>query len=228
MPMQWPVGKIDIINWALVLTRNNLVAVAEDGSTEWLIGSAAYESAISVMMEEYGWGFATKVAVLTPSPTAPSDTYWDTAYPLPQDLMHLVWVKQGTNTQFTQILTVWDIQLVGDPNPVPMLLLRLRGSSDVATIRYTSWDGAASDAQSGTPLFVQALREFVLSGIYRGLNNDNSEADKIWLKAENTAQRSRNVYTQQKPRRQLFNSRISAVRRGRNPWPTGPDGWNCW
>jgi hypothetical protein len=226
--MQWPASKIDIINSALLATRNNTVAVADDGSAEWNVASAAYEAAISVLLEDYGWGFGTKVAILTPSPTAPIDTDWDTAYPLPQDLLHLVWVKQGTNTQFSQFITNWDIQLVGDPNPVPMLLLNLRGSADVCTIRYASVDGAASDAQSGTPLFVQALREFVLSGVYRGLEKNNDEADKIWLKAENTAQRARTKYAQQRPKRRLFNSRITSARRGRFTDYWGGGGWPGW
>jgi len=211
MPMQWPVSKIDIINSALAETRNNLVAVADDGSVEWTVCSPAYERAIGVILEEYGWGFGAKVAVLTPSPTAPTDVEWDTAYPLPQDCLHVVWAKQGPNTLYTQFLTVWDIQLVGT---VPMLLLQLRGMADVCTIKYATFDGAASDAQSGTPLFVEALYGFVLSAVYRGLEKNNEEADRIYLKAEQTAQKARTRYAQQKPKRQLFNSRITAARRG--------------
>jgi hypothetical protein len=208
MPIQWPVSKLDIINSALAATRNFQVAVADDGSAEWTACSPAYERAMAVMLEEYRWGFGTKVSVLIPSPTAPADVSWDTAYPLPQDCLHVVWVKQGNNSQFSQFLTVWDIQIVDN---VPMLLLSLRGAADVCTVRYASFDGAASDAQSASPMFVEALYEFVLSGVYRW-QNDKDEADRIWLQAKRSAQEARTRYAQQKPTRPLFKSRISASR----------------
>jgi hypothetical protein len=48
----------------------------------------------------------------------------------------------------------------------------------------------------------------------------------MWLAGEQMLQRARTRYDQQKPKRQFFNSRITAVRRIRRPWP--PVGINQW
>jgi hypothetical protein len=75
-------------------------------------------------------------------------------------------------------------------------------------------------------LFVLAMVSFVMSGIYRGLHGDKSEATNLWKAGEMFAQRSRTRYDQQKPKRQFWNSRITASRRIRRPWPPmGNDSW---
>lgn len=231
MPVEWPIDKLSVINSALAQTGNNLVTVADDGSDEWNVCSTTYERALAVLLEDYNYGFATKVTQLTADPTPPTDTDWDTAYALPTDLLHLVWVKINQNTgnptvaQVNQ-LTLWDIldgKIVlnaqgGPPPPSPPQ------TPGIVTIKYVSLDN--SDVQGATPLFVAALVTFVMSGIYRGLHGDTAEADKMWRAGEAFAQRSRTRYDQQKPKRAFWNSRISASRRVRRPWP--PIGNNSW
>jgi hypothetical protein len=205
MAVQWPVDKLTLINRALVTTGNNLVAAADDGSDEWTVCSPAYEDALAVMLEEHGWGFATKVnAALQPSPTAPTDTQYDTAYPLPADLAHLLWVRLSDTPVSYDVLN-------------GQLALNARGGGSPATvsIKYVSFDN--SDPQAGTPLFVRALTMFVMSAIYRGLHEDKDEAARVLGIAEQMSQRARTRHDQQKPKRPFFISRISAARRVRRP-----------
>lgn len=228
MSFSWPVGKLDLINSALAQSGDNLCATADDGSDEWNVASPTYERALAILMEDSNWGFATKVATLNPSPTAPTDTAYDTAYPLPSDLVHLVWVKINQNAAGGLGQPVlYDIlagQLVvnsqgGPPPPDPPQ------TPSIITIKYVSNDNA--DPTMATPLFVAALQTFVMSGIYRGLHGDDTQADRLWQAGEGMAQRARSRYDQQKPKRAFWNSRISAARRIRRPWPpTGNDSWS--
>lgn len=216
--LQFPVDKLTLINSALSQCGDNLVSVLEDGSDEYNVCSPAYERAIAVLLEEASYGFGTKVATLTPSPTAPTDTDWDTAYPLPADLIHILWVKINEDSSvpassLTNQPVLYDIlagQLVvnaqgGPPPPTTPI------TPAAITMKYVSSDN--SDIQSGTPLFVVALQSFVMSGIYRGLHGDPTNGDKLWQAGELYAQRARTRYDMQKPKRSMWRSQISAARR---------------
>lgn len=223
---EWPVDKLGIINSALTGTGDNVVNVADDGSDEWNVCSSSYETALAYVMESHSWGFATKVATLTASPAAPANTQWDTAYPLPPDLVHLIWVRINQSTIGVGQPTLYDIeqgQLVinaqGGPPPPPA-----PQTPSVVTIKYVT--NTYSDPTFATPTFALALQTYVMSGIYRGLHEDTAEADRVYLAAERMLQQARTRYDQQKPKRSFFNSRITASRRVRRPWPPiGNDSW---
>jgi hypothetical protein len=235
MSYPWPLAKIDIIDRALVATGDNTVAVADDGSDEWNVASPAYDDALAYMMESHSWGFAMLTIVLTPSPTPPQDSDFDTAYPLPSDCVHVVWVKlnqNSPNTSNSPTLALWKI--AGTPTG-PVIVINSRGGPPPpltsvtpaqVTMYYVSNSGALTDSTNGTPTLVLALKAFVVSGIYRGLHEDIAEAEKTWMAGEQYLQRARTRYDQQKPKRQFFNSRIGAVRRIRRPWPqVGINNW---
>jgi len=224
---QWPVDKLGIINSALLGTGDNTVNVADDGSDEWNVCSSAYETALAYIMEGHSWGFATQVATLQPSPIAPTDNAWDTAYPLPADLVHLIWVRinQGSASDTGQpcLYDILQGQLVvnaqGGPPPPPAAV-----TPSIITIKYVTNNYA--DPTLATPTFAMALQTYVMSGIYRGLHEDSTEADRTYQAAEAILQQARTRYDQQKPKRSFFNSRITAARRVRRPWPpVGNDSW---
>lgn len=234
---QWPHDKLDSINQALALTGDNTVNAADDGSDEWLTCSPAYETGLSYIMENHGWGYATVVKTLQPSPTAPTDSDWDTAYPLPSDLVHMIWAKINQNASNalpfnTAQMTLYSI--MGTQNG-PVLVINAQGGPPspnppttpaTVTIKYISNAGPLCDSTNGTPMMLVALQRFIIAGIYRGLHEDPVEADKAEAAAMQLLQQARTRYDQQKPKRQVFNSRMAASRRIRRPWPpTGTGSW---
>ena len=234
---QFPVDKLGVVNSALTSTGDNIVNVVDDGSDEWTVCSSAYETALGYIMESHSWGYAAQVAVLRPSATAPTDTDWDTQYPLPNDLVHLIWAKINQNTSNPSAsnanqLTVYSI--MGTPTG-PVLVINAQGGPPPpatpvtpaqVTIKYVSNAGALCDITAGTPTLVRALQAFIMSDIYRGLHEDPTEADRVYQGAMRLLQEARTRYDQQKPKRRFFNSRITAARRIRRPWP--PVGTGDW
>jgi len=161
-------------------------------------------------------------------PPPPQDTDFDTAYPLPPDCVHVIWIKLNLGDPVVSNaprLALWKI--AGTPTG-PVIVVNSQGGPPPpvppvtpaqVTMYYISNSGPLTDTQFGTPTLILALQAFVMSGIYRGLHEDMAEADKMWLAGEQMLQRARTRYDQQKPKRQFFNSRITAVRRIRRPWP---------
>lgn len=211
MAMQWPIDKLSIIQRACVVTRNYAPNVLEDGSDEYAVCSPAYEDALAVMLEEHGWVHATKVVANLPrSPTAPTDTQFDAAYPVPADCLHLIWVRQNDVPALYSVLA-------------GQIVVRLVGAGTVS-IKYVSMDN--SDVQQGaTPLFVRALTMFVMAALYSGLEGDKAAGAKAFANAEAMLQRAKTRSDQQKPKQSLFNSRLRMARKVRRPWPNNPAGW---
>ena len=235
MAFPWPLAKLDVINRALSRTGNNDVAVADDGSDEWNVASPAYDDGLGYLMESHSWGYATQTIVLQPSPTPPQDTDFDTAYAIPPDCVHVIWIKinqNNPNTSNQPMLT--NYKIAGTPTG-PVIVVNAQGGPPPPltpqtpaqiTMFYVSNAGALCDATFGTPTLILALEAFVMSGIYSGLHEDIAEGDKKWMYGEQMLQRARTRYDQQKPKRQFFNSRIGAVRRIRRPWPqSGINNW---
>lgn len=219
MSFQWPLAKLDVINSALSQTGDNTVNAADDGSDEWNTCSPAYERALAYMMDSHGWSQATDVRTLTPAANVPDDDQFDTAYNLPADLVHLIWVRVNDKP------CVWGLlngQLIvnakgGPPPPTP--------PSTPAPVTIKGVFSTNSDPTAGTPTFVLALVAFVMSGIYRGLHEDVGQAERMWNGAKAMLQEAMTRHDQQLPKRAMFNSRITASRRIRRPWPVLPVGW---
>lgn len=219
---EWPVDKLGVINSALSQTGDNLVNVADDGSDEWNTASPAYERALAYMIEAHGWSQATDVRPLQPAANVPDDDQYDTAYNLPPDLVHLIWVR------VSDLPSVYDL-LAGQ------LIINARGGPDqpvapipAITPQPVTIKGIFStnaDPTFATPTFVVALTTFVMSGIYRGLHEDVAQAAVMWNSAKALLQEAMTRHDQQKPKRAMFNSRITAARRIRRPWPIVPGGW---
>jgi hypothetical protein len=232
---QWPLAKLDVIQSALSVAGDNVPSTANDGSDEWSVASPAYERWLAYMMATHSWGYATQTVVLNPSPTPPQDTDFDTAYPLPSDCIHVIWLKineNSPNSSNVPTLTLWKI--AGTPTG-PVIVLNAQGGPPPPnppvvpaqiTLYYISNAGALCDVTNGSPIFVMALEQFVLGGIYQGLHEDVATANVEYKAARELLQEARSRYDQQKPKRQFFNSRIGAARRIRRPWPQiGINNW---
>lgn len=216
---QWPLSKLEICNSALSQTGDNLVAVADDGSVEWTTCSAAYEMALPYVCESHPWSWLTDVRTLQPATNAPDDNQFDTAYNLPDDLVHLILVRIDDRQ------CIWDLlnnQLVvnaqgGPPPPSP--------SVAPSTVTIKGIFSTNSDPTFATPTVVIVLQMAVMSGIYRGMKKDTAEAGKMWAGAMQMLAEAKSRHDMQKPKRAMFNSRITASRRIRRPWPQTPGGW---
>lgn len=220
MTFAWPMDKLAIVNSALVQTGDNLVNAAENGSVEWDVCSAAYETALGYVCESHPWNWLTEWRTLQPSPTAPNDTYFDTAYALPADLVHLIMVRMNN------IPRVWDF-LNGK------LIINAKGGPPAPSVPTTPYPvmikgifSTNADAQNATPTVIMVLEMFVMSGIYRGIKKDVGEAGRLFAAAEKMLERAKSRHDMQKPKAAIFNSRMTAVRRNRKPWRQTPNGWS--
>jgi hypothetical protein len=216
---EWPLDKLAVVNAALAQCGSNPVATADDGSEEWKAASPAYELGLSVACESHDWNWLTEWRTLNPSPDAPADTYFDTAYPLPGDLVHLIMVRISDGPCNWTLLKG---QLLvnaqgGPPAPSP--------PSTPAPVTIKGIFSTNSDPTFATPTVVAALQMYTMSGIYRGLKKDTAEAGRLFTAAEQMMARARTRHDMQEPRRAMFNSRARASRYMRRPWLQTPPGW---
>ncbi|SRR6266403_894021 len=232
----YPIDKLGLINQALALTGNNLCSVPEDGSDEWNTASAAYEKAIEYMFENHDWKQITNVVTLNSTGVKPADDVFDTAYAKPPDCVHVIWVRLNDVPVVYQIL---NNQIVLNSSGVaPGLAIPTGTTPGVATLKYVS-----SNPPSGLPAiggvippgpgalaqmtrtFMTALETFVEAGIYQGLHEDIATARALKGEATQLLAEARTRADQEQPKRAMFNSRISASRRVRRPFPAVPTGW---
>jgi hypothetical protein len=211
---QWPLSKLEIVNSALAQTGDNLVAAADDGSVEWGVCSPAYERALGAVTEAHPWAWVTNWRTLTPAVNAPANDRYDTAYDLPDDLVHLIMARVNDRT------CVWDLldsQLVvnaqgGPPPPNP--------PATPYPVIIKGIFSTNSDPTNATPTVVLALERFVMSGIYRGIKKDNAEAGRMMAEARAILEAAKSRHDMQKPKRALFISRTRRARLTRRPdWP---------
>ncbi|HEY1433061.1 MAG TPA: hypothetical protein VGF39_15755 [Stellaceae bacterium] len=222
---EWPLDKLALINRALDQTNDNNVAVADDGSDEWKAASSPYETSLASICERHPWCWTRTMRVLQPAPNPPSDPYWDTAYNLPADLVHLIYAR------IEDLPCIYQIMKGPDGSP-KQLCLNAQGGPPApippqvpapVSILYISSN--TSDIQNATPLLVEALLKFTIAGIYRGHHEDEDRATKMDAEAAIVLREAMARHDQQMPKRALYNSRLAASRRMRRPWPPTPGGW---
>ncbi len=223
--MTWPLAKIDLVNEALSLCGDNLVAVADDGSDEWTVCSAAYESAMEYMLDNHDWKQLTTVVSLNSTGVAPTDSEFDTAFAKPQDCVHVIWVRVnesggtgGANTAMVyQVLTNQIVVNLFNGGTAPT-------TTPIVTLKYVR----APSGDAGPQMlrtFMTCLRQFVMAGIYRGLHKDLAEARIAEQNAMKLLAEARTRSDQEQPKRAIFNYRITASRRVRRPFPPVPSSW---
>lgn len=200
--------KLSVINSCLLLSGNNVCAFEGEDTTEWLIGSGSYEKRLPEVLDSHDWNFATQIAPLVRVGDSPDPRFSD-AFARPSACLSVigVWITYAaisSGVSYDYVIINNQI-LMNAPGLAPQCKYLLAPPDD-------RWP----------PLFIKALDAFVMSDIYRGLNDDVGEADKLEAKAEVYLQQARSRADQQVPARALTNSRMLArrhVRRGGFPWP---------
>lgn len=239
--MTWPIDKLSLINQQLLLTGNNVVAAAEDGSEEWNVCSAAYEHAFEYALDNHDWKQITNVVTLNSTGTAPADSQFDTAFAKPADCVHIIWVRynqsgavggsnvpivyQILNNQIVVNLFGQQPGVVPVPGtPVPVVTMKYVSSNPPGLV-VGGVPQATTAASQMLRTFMTALARFVLAGIYRGLHKDRASAAAEEQAAMALLAEARRRSDQEQPKRAPFNSRITASRRVRRPFPQVPTGW---
>lgn len=210
--MVWPLSKLMVCNDALGMTGNSLSVVADDGTDEWTVASIGYEAAITYMIDQHDWKFASNIVTLQPLATPPLDDQFTEAFAKPNDCLHVVWVRLNDLPCIYEIVAN---QIVLGPANINVTGLPV-------TLKYIR----QPTPDQVTPTFMMALRAYVMSAIYRGLHEDPIQADKMWMSGEQFLQSARTRSDQEQPKRAMFNSRMRAARSVRRPWPPTPLGWS--
>jgi hypothetical protein len=99
------------------------------------------------------------------------------------------------------------------------------GASVGAALTIKGIFSTNSDPTFATPTVVLVLQAMVMSAIYRGLHEDVGQAERMWNAGKALLAEAKSRHDMQKPKRAMFNSRITASRRIRRPWPPTPGGW---
>lgn len=189
------VDKLSVVNTCLALTGNSLVNVEEDGSAEWTVASAAYDEAVSYLLAEHDWKFATAIDAADHIGDSPDERYSD-EWAIPTGSLGIVWVRSGGGTV--------DWKIVRN---------RIQTNVDETSTLHVKYV-VMPDETAMPPLFVKALNELVKAGIYSGLNEDPEEARAREKAAEFYLARARTRVDRQERPRRTFRSRILARRRG--------------
>lgn len=196
------VDKLGIINSCLGELHENQVAVADDGSEEWTVCSAAYENAVPAVMEAGNWTFDTQIAPLVRVGASPDDLYND-AMAMPANCLHLIWVRINDEPG--------DYKIIGN-----QICLNLDGYN--ATAKFV-----LDSEQTGAwpPSFVQIIRYWVRAAIFR-MREESALADGEEKKAMLALTLARTRVDQQGVKRATFNSRARLARIVRRPFIRTP------
>lgn len=178
--------KLSVINTALIRTGNDPCGL-EDGSPEWIVASDAYDTELPLLISSHDWGFAKSFSSLSMAGASPDPRY-RYAFAWPINCLHLV-----------------DVLIEGRPVDYD-----LAGSQIVCGSVYGPDDEFAATNPTAEiiqiPLpgqwpehFIETLRQRVMSHVYRGLNEDIGEADRIYAASEQTLARAQTRSDQQSP-----------------------------
>lgn len=187
--------KLSICNTALLRTGNTLVAVEGEGTDEWISASDAYDTYLPVVLEGASWNFASEIVTLQRLGDSTHPDYEDMfAKPAGCLYVQMVWVREGRV----------DYQILGN-----RIHTTARGYD--ATCQFI----AAPSESEWSQMFAETLRLFVMSALYRGLNEDTTEADKAYQAAYAMLRQASARVAQNAPPRARMNSVLVASRRAR-------------
>jgi hypothetical protein len=188
--------KLSLISRCLLLKGQRVPTAEDDGSDEWNVCSAAYDTFFEAMLEDSEFKFSTDIEELTRTGDS-DDEHFDDAYALPNGCLHLIWVKIDD--------AIPEYRIVNNK-----VLLSCDTSDDVMAKFVMEADVADLSA-----MFKVALQEAVNYGIESGLNKDKAAADGHLAKANAFLQRAKTRNDQQEGKKALFKTRHRTARQYR-------------
>lgn len=202
-----------MVNAALSLCGDNQCNTPEDGSDEWTVASAAYETAIEYMLESHDWKGITAFATLARTGASEDPVFTD-AYAKPAECIHLMAV---TVSDVPVAYRIVGNQIVVNASDT--------GSAVTVKAKFVSTTKSALEDGRLTRTFMVALQAFVRAGIYGGLHEDQAGERNFTAQAMNILAQAKTRSDQEQPKRAMFNSRLRMARSIRRPWPVTPPGW---
>lgn len=209
------VDKLTIINQALIATGNEPVTT-DDGSSQWISASTAYDRMLPVTLYKHNWTFQTTTLSLARLGTSTYPGYSD-IYQKPADCLHLenVW-RTDLALTVPQIPTFgvgWtavlppplDYRLVGDQ-------IHCVGPNGVTALYVVNSEAAIA----ANPGFIETLTREIESLLYQGLNEDKDGAVATKKLAAEELSEARSKSDSELPRRAAFRSAFLEKRRLRH------------
>src|SRR3990167_8257741 len=184
--------KLTLINSCLARSGNSPVNVEDDGSDEWTVSSAGYESGVQYLLGGHDWKFATQTATLARFGDSP-DADFDDAFAKPDNILGLVWVRVDDGDV--------DWKIVGNR-------ILLSAGVGVVKAKYI----LEPDPEELPPLFTAALECLVKAACYEGLNEDAGEARSLRAEAEAKLSLAHTRSDREEKPRPVFRSTLLAAR----------------
>lgn len=188
-------SKLEIINECLLITGQNVVAVADNGQPEWNASSAGYEMGLQRLLDEHDWKFAKQAAFVTERSDSGDPKYVD-AYAKPADAMHIVRVtdQYGADVGGHRVMgnSIWVNNTEG---------IRVEYIADLEPNHFPG-------------LFLTALKYFIFAAIYRWKQSP-ADADREERKAEKMLALARPRGDIEEPAKTRFISTLAQARRTR-------------
>lgn len=190
--------KLTIINNALVNTGNDPVNVLNDPSDEYIVANRSFERWIKFLTARHSWPFATTTELLVRVPDADNKSrrYSKNGFRLPQNTLHVKEVYRDTHP-------LTDYEIMGT-------VLSCNYDSEIYAVVVKM-----APEDNWHPMAEEILTRYVEAGCLRGLNEDQSGADRREQSAELLLEEARPHADQQNPARNIYKSTIATARRRR-------------
>lgn len=186
--------KLSIINTCLIRTGNNQVVFEGEGTPEWTSASDAYETELPLVLAEHNWGMATLQAPLEMI-GASVDPRYKNQFRKPADCLQIISILGETGY------------------PIEYDLIDNAVVTNAAACRAKYVRRPVPEAWP--PGFIEVLRMRIMSHIYRGLNEDPTEAQRMVVMAAAKMDEVRSRTDQEKPKRAVMVSRLRMARLNR-------------
>lgn len=152
------ISKLSLLNDCLLICGEATFTAADDGSGEWNVVSASYDSGLRLLLADHNWKFTLTIEAVEDR-SDPDDPNWEDAYARPSNITHITRVMDADGTAITDFKILGNNILVNEDGG-----LLVEGVED-------------KDPSLWPNYFAQVMERFVFSGIYRGIKHDTAAAD---------------------------------------------------
>lgn len=189
------ISKLSLLNSALFICGENVFTAADDGSQEWNVVSASYESGLRMLLADHNWKFAKTMDEVLDRDD-PNDPAWQDAYERPGAAVHITRVMDTDGN-------VIEWAIFGD---------MIHVNKDDGILVESIQDKSPSVWPN---FFTQVMERFVFAGIYRGIKHDREGARESEADGMKLLSRARPRIDQEEPVSARHVSSLGAARRRR-------------